>query len=191
MQPQNRRAFFREVLRRVVEPAADFVEDQIDSVLPQERPLLRPPGALAESAFLETCHRCGSCIEACPADAILPFKTQHPGKTDTPYIDPQHQPCVVCDDLACMTVCPSGALQSLGREEIRMGLALLDAESCIRSQEEDCRICADLCPIGPSAIEVQEVGSIMVHQDGCVGCGICENACPTSPSAIEVRPIVD
>lgn len=184
--PQDRREFFREVLRRVVDPAAEFVEDQIGSMVPQDRPLLRPPGALMEDAFLETCHRCHSCVEACPANAILPMKTQQKGKVDTPYIDPLVQPCVVCDDLACMAVCPSGALVKLGREEIQIGLAILLEDVCLRSQEEDCRICTDLCPIGPSAIDVQSSGAILVHEDGCVGCGVCENACPTSPKAIRV-----
>lgn len=31
---------------------------------------LRPPGALAEPAFLDACTRCGDCIRACPAQCI-------------------------------------------------------------------------------------------------------------------------
>jgi MauM/NapG family ferredoxin protein len=189
MQSQDRRAFFREVLRRVVEPAADFVEGQLESTGMKEGPFLRPPGALGEEAFLETCHRCGSCIEACPANAILPLKAQQKELEGTPYIDPIHQPCVVCDDLACMSVCPSGALQIVHREEIRIGLAVLNEASCIRTEEEPCRICADLCPVGDSAIEAKEAMPIVVQEDGCIGCGVCEHVCPTSPKSIKIQII--
>ena len=53
----NRRAFFREIFKRVVDPVAAYAEQR----LPQARTLLRPPGALPESAFLDTCYRCGNC----------------------------------------------------------------------------------------------------------------------------------
>ena len=32
---------------------------------------LRPPGALPENDFLATCIRCGRCVDACPANALL------------------------------------------------------------------------------------------------------------------------
>ena len=47
----NRRAFFREIFKRVVDPVAAYAEHR----LPQARTQLRPPGALPERAFLDTC----------------------------------------------------------------------------------------------------------------------------------------
>src|SRR5437868_5956617 len=41
--------------------------------VPRSVPLevwLRPPGALAEPQFLDTCSRCGNCVSACPAHCI-------------------------------------------------------------------------------------------------------------------------
>ena len=92
------RGFFRQFLKRVVDPAAAYAEKH----LPQPGAHLRPPGALPASAFQDTCRRCGQGAEVCPADAI-----KH--HTDgTPYIDPADQPCVARDGLRCMAACPSG-----------------------------------------------------------------------------------
>ena len=35
------------------------------------RNFLRPPGALDESAFAQTCSRCGDCVRVCPAQCIV------------------------------------------------------------------------------------------------------------------------
>ncbi|MDA0745636.1 MAG: 4Fe-4S dicluster domain-containing protein [bacterium] len=185
--PHDRRSFFREVLKRYVVPAAEYVEDRLETVQPRPRRMLRPPGAIPEGDFLSTCHRCGACIEACPAHAIRPLKTEDVGRADTPVVDAEQQPCVVCDELACMQVCPSGALEKLTRDQIRMGLAKVDPEICVRSKGEDCSVCVDLCPIGKKAIELNEIGQVTVWARGCVGCGVCQYECPTSPKAITVE----
>src|ERR1035437_868704 len=81
---------------------------------------LRPPGALAPGQFESVCCRSGNCVAACPANAIL--LDPHGLVADGfPYIVAQTQSCVVCESLACMKSCPSGALKLVDRVEINMG----------------------------------------------------------------------
>lgn len=149
---------------------------------------LRPPGALPEEQFLSTCTTSGRCVEACPIAAIRPAWSSDPAHDRKPVIEARLQACVVCDDLACMQVCPSGALEPLPRDEIRMGTAVVDRDVCVRSQGEDCQICVDKCPIGPRAIDIPELGGeVVVSPEACVGCGVCEMYCPTDPKAIVVE----
>ncbi len=182
----GRRSFFRDGLSRFLDPLVDLIEENID--LPVQRTLLRPPGAIPEEAFLASCLRCGDCAEACPADAIslfLPGNTQSAG---TPYIDANQSACVVCDGLQCTHVCRSGALQPLNNPTlIAMGLAVVDQALCVRTQEEDCTVCLDRCPMGSTALMAPGAKAPVVL-DGCVGCGVCQMDCPTDPKAIVIQP---
>lgn len=188
----GRRGFFKEALNQLIQPVAEFLDDRVgDHLLTEElseRAILRPPEALPEAEFLETCHRCGNCVKNCPANAILPLQSTQSDIANTPYIDPDEQPCVICDSLACMYVCPSGALQTVYAEDIRMGLAVFSADTCLRTKEVDCTYCVDTCPIGDDAIRLTPDGFIEVLDPGCTGCGVCQYACPTSPKSIVIEP---
>lgn len=167
-------------------------------VISAEKPpaqILRPPGALAEEDFAAICSRCGICVRVCPAQCI---------KLDTdgligegyPYIIAQESPCVVCNDLACMRDCPTGALKMVESvSHIAMGTAKVNHNSCLRGRGEDCRLCIDACPQMELALVISaDSGRVRVKRDGCIGCGICEAACPTEPRSIVViptRPMAD
>ncbi len=186
LDPHDRRGFFRAGLASILRPVAEFVEKKLPITLPVMRSHLRPPGAQPEESFLDTCFRCGSCADACPADAILLLQSLDERLRGTPYVDPDRQACVICDELACMKSCPSGALRLVDRLEIRMGLAILDHDLCVRSKDEDCRICIERCPIGEIAIRLDETGRVQVIDPsaaghGCTGCGVCQQYCPTRP----------
>ncbi len=211
--PVNRRGFFREGLRellngvtkateplqRALEPFARL-EETAASAKPQSGPfssgarrmslaslVLRPPGALPEGEFKSTCTRCGHCVDACPANAIRIDPAAAKG-AGAPYIDADSMPCVVCESLACMNTCPSGALGPVPMFEIDMGTAVWQEELCIRSKNEECRICYEKCPLGTAAIDI--VGAtVQVNPLGCIGCGICQHYCPTNPKAIGVIPM--
>lgn len=188
----GRRDFFKEVLNQIMKPVAEFLDDRIGDQFPVDAPnrvILRPPGALPETEFLEKCHRCGNCVKNCPANAIQPLQTRNPDLANTPYIDPEEQPCVICDSLACMYVCPSGALQTVFAEDIRIGLAVFNVETCLRSKSVDCSYCVDTCPIGEDAIKFSQAGIVEVFDSGCTGCGVCQYACPTDPKSIIVEPL--
>ena len=183
----RRRAFFRRVAARVIEPLAKHLERRVDS--PAAPPRLRPPGAIEESRLVETCHRCGACVEICPADAILAVDEADGDAAGTPMIDPDRAACVVCDELRCTTVCPSGALRPIRHSHmIRMGLAEVYHPLCVRAGGEACTLCVDRCPLGEAAIRVRDEGPPEVLSSGCVGCGVCQLCCPTAPKAIVVKP---
>lgn len=196
--PHDRRRFFRAGLRKILSPVANYIEGRI--LEPSNRPvappvLLRPPGALPEPQFLETCLRCGNCSSVCPAEAITLYDdTRDRARLGTPHVMPGTMACVVCDDLSCMKACPSGALRLVDRFAIRMGIARVNEAVCLRTAGEDCRLCVDQCPIREEAIDIVD-GAVHVFRPtsdaghGCVGCGVCQQACPTTPKAIEVIPI--
>jgi ferredoxin-type protein NapG len=186
---------FRYGLRRLMKPVAEYVEQKMERLdaefgidLPIKREVIRPPGALPEEEFIERCYRCGNCVDVCPARAIKATACEDAERVGMPYIAPSEAACVVCDELACMKSCPSGALALVSEPRaIRMGLAKLDPVVCVRHRGEECRICIDRCPFGTDAIDIGDGGEITVKTDGCVGCGMCEFFCPTAPKAISVE----
>lgn len=182
----DRRNFFSEAAARVVQPLAEMLEKKIP--LQGSPTLLRPPGAVAEDTFLNTCQRCAACVVACPADAISLLPTTSDGIKGTPAINADLRACVVCDGLQCTHVCPSGALIPLDDPaQINMGLAEVYAPLCVRSDGEACTTCTDACPIGTSALRLNGKGPPEVLAK-CVGCGVCQQVCPTDPKAIVVLP---
>jgi ferredoxin-type protein NapG len=162
--------------------------EELDA-LPSPIRVLRPPGALPESLFDQTCSRCGECVKACPAQCIVLDPEEAGG---LPWIEARKSPCVVCSDLSCMKICPTGALKLVGSaSQIDMGFAEVDHTRCLRSPRpgaprgEDCRLCVTSCPFGEIAIGIDVEDRVAVR-DGCVGCGVCERACPTEPASIWV-----
>jgi ferredoxin-type protein NapG len=147
---------------------------------------LRPPGALPEQRFRDTCSKCGDCVNVCPAQCIKIDPNGSLG-AGVPYIDIDTMPCVLCDGLLCMHNCPTGALVPTPIGEIDMGTAVWHRETCVRTRGEDCTICVDKCPIGSMAIELRD-GDVHVIEAGCTGCGVCQHDCPTSPKSIAVVP---
>jgi len=159
---------------------------------PQIDRYLRPPGAMAPGEFETVCSRCAKCVEACPADAIQ-LDPNHLTADGFPYIVPQDQPCVVCEELACMKSCPTGALKLVDKLQIKMGTAKVDHHQCLRDRGENCTLCVDVCPIVnaenlPAIFASPITGKIIVRKNICIGCGLCENRCPTEPRAITIKP---
>lgn len=151
-------------------------------------PPLRPPGMMSEELLVNSCIRCGRCVEACPADAIFPLGEDWGRAFGTPAIDARTRPCVVCTGLQCTHVCPSGALQPVYNErDVAMGTARLEEASCLSYRGEPCKACVLVCPIH-EAIAVGEGGYVRVNAAACIGCGLCEQACPTQPTSIRIVP---
>jgi MauM/NapG family ferredoxin protein len=187
----DRRGFFRELLSLGLDEAqkvGQLVANQFEQALavPQKVRYVRPPGAIIEEDYANTCSRCGDCVAACPAQCIVLDPDVAGG---LPHILPRQSACVVCDDLACMKACPSGALQNLPIATlIHMGTAQVDFDRCVRSHDPDgCNICIEHCPIGDTALGLDDVGRVEVR-GGCIGCGICEQDCPTDPASIVILP---
>jgi ferredoxin-type protein NapG len=158
---------------------------------------IRPPGALAEADFNARCIKCGQCVDACPYDT-LKLATANAGiPIGTPYFIPRETPCYMCEDIPCVPVCPTGALDHTleNIDDSRMGLAVIDIENCLSWQGLRCEICFRECPVQGEAITIEHhprrvskhaMFVPLVHSDACTGCGICEKACPTQKAAIRV-----
>lgn len=149
------------------------------------RKFFRPPGAIHEDKFNDTCTRCNKCVAACPVQVIHPAGEKEGPPKGTPVLKPNHKPCTLCGD--CMTVCPTGALKPTPVGDIRIGIAVVEPETCLGYMDKECRACHEACPLEPNAIDFQGRAP-KVDSRVCTGCGLCVKACPTKPPSIVVLP---
>jgi ferredoxin-type protein NapF len=150
--------------------------------------VIRPPGAIDEARFRGVCVRCGNCLRACPTK-ILHADLGDNGLSGlmSPLVrlDPGYcrEDCCRCGD-----VCPSGAIARLAQSEkktTRMGLAKVEADLCLLTDNRECSICRNCCPyeaITTVWSEEEYTMVLKIDPDRCPGCGACQVACPTSPS---------
>jgi len=194
----NRRNLIRQGVHMFAKPMFENIDGKINKVnqtvdkFTKRMPLLRPPGAISERAFLQACTRCDDCSNACPKDAIQKV----PKKMgflimDTPYIDPLKVPCVMCTELPCIPACSEGALLPVpgGPEDVKMGYAILDKKKCQSYGHTFCQQCVIDCPV-PGAITQNQEQQPIFHKDICTGCGVCVRSCSTVniPVAIKIKP---
>ncbi|WP_345984800.1 ferredoxin-type protein NapG [Sulfurimonas sp. HSL-1656] len=172
--------------------------------------VLRPPGAQNEADFLKSCIKCGLCVEGCPYDTL---KLAAPGDTlpmGTPFFTPREIPCYMCEDIPCVPVCPTGALDAnkvqsdfegemfWDIKKIDIGVAIVDPKACIAFWGIQCDACYRACPLMDQAIKLEyeqneRTGKHaylkpVVVPDVCTGCGMCEHACVTEKAAITILP---
>lgn len=172
--------------------------------------VLRPPGALREPDFIKSCIRCGLCVESCPYDTLLLAGPGDNRPIGTPYFVPKTVPCYMCEDIPCVPVCPTGALDTASVQsekagemvwdirKMKMGVAVVDVKSCIAFWGIQCDACYRACPLLDEAIYLEyekneRTGKHaylkpVVDTDVCTGCGLCERACVTEEPAIFVLP---
>ncbi|KMP10495.1 hypothetical protein UZ36_07435 [Candidatus Nitromaritima sp. SCGC AAA799-C22] len=193
----DRRGLIKQGVHFFAKPAVESVQKKIDKVnetvdkFTKRVPLIRPPGASTERRFLQDCTRCDKCIHACPKDAIV----KAPKKfgflvMGTPYIDPKKNPCVMCDDLPCISACPDGALLPVeSPANVKMGYAILDKKKCQAYGAAFCQQCVIDCPI-PGAITQDKDNQPVFHKKICTGCGVCVSSCGTVniPVAVKIKP---
>lgn len=195
----DRRGLIKQGVHFFAKPAVETVQNKIEKInetvdkFTKRVPLLRPPGAVTERQFLQDCTRCDKCIHACPKDAIV----KAPKKfgflvMGTPYIDPIKNPCVMCDDLPCISACPDNALLPVSSpSEVNMGYAILDKKKCQAYGDTFCQQCIIDCPI-PGAITQNKDQQPEFHKKICTGCGVCVRSCSTVniPVAIKIKPLM-
>jgi len=181
---RDRRGFLQDSIGRLLHEIAERTEERV-----APRRWFRPPGAAPEVAFVAACTRCGDCIDVCPVHAIVKAPANAGLAAGTPYIDPAMQACIVCADMPCAAACETGALvlpQDMWAS-IHMGVLELDPERCITFQGSACGVCARSCPVGETALAVDDRGHPVLKPEGCVGCGVCVTACVTIPSSLKLR----
>ncbi len=182
---------------------------------------LRPPAALDEDDFLRTCIKCGLCAEACfnresnidketgkqRPSTLKMAKAEDDVAIGTPFFIARETACYMCEDIPCVPVCPTGALDlasvtnkdnELDPTMMDMGIAVVDKNSCIAFWGIQCDACYRACPLLDVAISLEynrneRTGKHaflepVVHMDACTGCGLCEQACVTEKAAIFVQP---
>ena len=155
---------------------------------PAPRRWLRPPGALPEPAFLQTCTQCTACQEACPYQSIRRLGPEFARQAGTPAIVPDESPCYLCEDMPCIAACEPRALRPVARNEVRMGLAVIDRTACYVTQGQPCDYCVTRCPLREEAIRLDGSGLPRVIDEGCTGCGVCAYLCP--PNAVNIAATV-
>jgi len=150
--------------------------------IPGAKALPRPPGALTEKAFLQYCTRCYRCIDVCPADALRPAGLfDGVPNLGTPVLD--WKKCIFCQE--CIRVCPTGAIVKIPEDEIDIGNAVIDRDTCLDwTRKRRCGICYKACPY--DAIRLEGRRNPVVIEEKCTGCGLCEQRCPTDPKSIVV-----
>src|SRR5688572_29241173 len=114
----NRKDFFRKGFSKLFQFFHETVGDNL-GVLSYSP--IRPPGAIEEKAFIDTCIKCGKCVNACEQESIRFAGLEAGFLVGFPVIVPSERACFVCDDLSCMKSCPSGALNFTDKLNINMG----------------------------------------------------------------------
>ncbi len=158
--------------------------------------VIRPPGAIDEIRFRAVCVRCGNCLRACPTSILRPDLGEN-GLSGLLCPKVGFEPGYCREDChRCGEACPSGAIAWLATNEkktARMGLATVDIELCLLTDNHECNICRNCCPYEAIATvwsEEEYTLAVRVDSQRCTGCGACQVACPTAPrKAIMVRPL--
>jgi ferredoxin-type protein NapF len=148
---------------------------------------IRPPGAIDEVPFRGVCVRCGNCLRACPTKILHADLGQNGiSALMSPVV--RFDPGYCREDCRrCGEACPSGAIARLTAAEkktARMGLAKVDVELCLLTDNRECSICRNCCPYEAiTTVWSEEDYTMMVKiaPNRCPGCGACQVACPTSP----------
>ena len=158
--------------------------------------LIRPPGSIPESDFLNVCIHCGKCMKVCLTNGLQPciFESGINGLW-TPRLVPRIGGCEKNCNM-CGQVCPTSAIRKLGLEEksyVRMGTAVIDRSRCLAwEQDKLCLICDEACPYNAISSRAETIHGVkllrpFIEEKICTGCGLCEALCPIEGlSAIQV-----
>ena len=156
---------------------------------------LTPPGSVSLERFKDKCTGCHLCVTRCPSQVLRPtgleYGFDYMLKPRLAYISSYcNYECTVCAD-----VCPTGAIQTLTKEEkmtTQVGIATFFINRCIvKTEGNDCGACSEHCPTQAVHMVPYE-GTLTIPQvepDLCIGCGGCESICPVRPMrAIIIKP---
>ncbi len=102
---------------------------------------------------MSKCIRCGRCIEACPYVSLFAANDLEGAAVGTPILNMREKACQLCEDFPCVNVCPTDALSGIiKREDVDMGLAVVDEDTCLAMLGDRCEVCYSVCPLKGTAI---------------------------------------
>ena len=132
----------------------------------------RPPWALPEAAFVQTCTRCDACVAACPQHILSR------GDGGYPVVNFDSNGCTECE--RCVPVCVPNALVRLPGRTPWVWRADIGPQ-CLAAQRIECRVCGEMCDAGAIRFRptLGGVAQPVVSPDACTGCGQCVAPCPT------------
>lgn len=132
----------------------------------------RPPWAVPESDFDDTCTNCGDCIDVCPT-RILSF-----GRGRLPVVDFSRNECTFCGK--CESACEADALIKQEKNEA-WNLTVSILNNCLSIQRITCRSCGDMCENEAISFRLELGGKATptISMDDCTGCGACIAPCPS------------
>ena len=139
---------------------------------------MRPPWALPESSFVDTCTRCDQCISVCPE------KILRKGGAGFPQVNFTYGECTFCAD--CISVCETGALHSQKKQQPWQIKAILNT-TFLAVQGVICVVCAEQCE-SRSIRFTPQAGKVALPEidlTTCTGCGACYRPCPANAIAIQ------
>ncbi len=135
--------------------------------------VLRPPWALGETIFVETCTRCDACIKACPENIIIR------GSGGFPSLDFMRGGCTFCGD--CAKACREHAFFDDRTGSAPWALTAAVGDACLEHKGISCRACESWCE--PRAIRFRPAlggrTDIRIEREVCTGCGTCVATCPS------------
>ncbi|RMH45050.1 MAG: ferredoxin-type protein NapF [Gammaproteobacteria bacterium] len=138
---------------------------------------MRPPWSLPEAQFIEACHRCHACIEACPEGVIVS------GDGGFPEVRFDRGGCTFCG--MCAQACPSGAIDRQ-KQATPWHLVASISQDCLAKTGVACESCRDVCDVRAIRFTPKLGGWPVPHVDteACNGCGFCVSVCPVNAVAM-------
>ena len=120
-----------------------------------EQPI-RPPWALVEDEFIETCNRCGECTRQCSMNIL------QMADGGFPVINFSQSGCDFCG--VCVDVCEPKALNREKSEAFNLQATI--AENCFSQRGVICRSCGEACHIEAIRFQLVVGGTAHVSLDG-------------------------
>jgi len=134
---------------------------------------LRPPWAIDEYHFVDSCQDCTACLKACTENIIQLDSRQQP------IINFQQGECTFCGD--CLSACETGALLKTSESQQPWTATVVLGPDCLSEQKTLCRSCGEVCEHRAIhfPLSVQGIVSPEINTEKCNGCGACIAICPT------------
>jgi len=148
--------------------------------------ILLPPGSQSWQHLLATCTQCYKCISVCPHEALRVVREDADHREGYPAIYPLLSACQNCPDMPCIEACENGTLSYANRHNSSQTL-VVDPALCLNGQGHFCMSCVNQCPVGESALKLDENGLPEWNTAACTACGICIQACPAPTNAIKIQ----